>query len=91
MNPSGPAYQMQVSPVMNSSPANVRRAALGSAGAKNLSYSALLSVYVKASVKSRPCDRPKAGFKPLFSSILVRSIASLWLHRSALVKESCPV
>lgn len=57
MNPSGLAYQVQTSPVMNSSPAIVRKGVLGSAGAKNLSYSALPSVSVKVSVESLPYDR----------------------------------
>ena len=58
MNPSGHAYQIQASPVMNLSLANARRVVLGSASAKNPTYSAQPSVSVKASVNSLPCDRP---------------------------------
>ena len=58
MNPSGHACQMQASPVMNLSLASVRRVVFGSASAKKLTYSAQLSVSVKASVNSLPCDRP---------------------------------
>ena len=58
MNPSGHAYQMQASPVMNWSLANARRVVLGSASAKKLTYSAQPSVSVKVSVNSLPCDGP---------------------------------
>ena len=57
MNPSGHAYQMQAS-LMNWSLANAIRVVLGSASAKNLSYSAQPSVSVKVSVNSLPYDRP---------------------------------
>ena len=58
MNPSGHAYQMQVSPVMNWSLANAIRVVLDNASAKKLSYSAQPSVSVKVSVNSLPCDIP---------------------------------
>ena len=58
MNPSRHAYQMQGSPFMNLSLANVKRVVLGIASAKRLSYSAQPSVSVKGSVNSLPSDRP---------------------------------
>ena len=58
MNPSGHVYQMQASPVMNLSHANARRVVLGSASAKNTSYSAEPFASVKARVTSLPYDRP---------------------------------
>ena len=54
MDPSGHAYQMQASPVMNWFLANAIRVVLGSASAKKLSYSAQPSVSVKVSVNSLP-------------------------------------
>ena len=58
MHPSRQASQMQASPVMNLSLANVRRVVLGSATSKKLGYSAQPSLSVKGSVNSLPCDRP---------------------------------
>ena len=58
MNPSRHAYQMQGSPFMNLSLANVKRVVLGIASAKRLSYSAQPSVSGKGSVNSLPSDRP---------------------------------
>ena len=57
MGPSGHAYQMQGSPVMNLSLANVKRVVLGIVSAKRLTYSAQPSVSVKGSVSSIPVDR----------------------------------
>ena len=58
MNPSGHVYQMQASPVMSLSHANARGVVLGSASAKNTSYSAQPFASVKASVTSLSYDRP---------------------------------
>ena len=58
MNPSGHAYQMQGSAVMNLSNVNVKRVVLGIASAKRLNYSAQPSVSGKGSVNSFPSDRP---------------------------------